>query len=90
MGSINLDLTQMGVDSKGDSFINLLCRFYLQPIIGGPTRITSTSATLFKSIFTNMTVAINSGILLSESDLLPVFFSKFLFLHLLQITNRLP
>ena len=74
MGDFNLDLIQIGSNTKVDSFMDMLLSFYMQPIIDSPTRITETTATLLDNIFTNANTLDNSGILLSDiSDHLPVF-----------------
>ena len=80
MGDLNLDLTRIGLNSKIDSFIDLLSSFCLQPVIDSPTRITQTSASLLDNIFTNVISPIQSGILLCDiSDHLAIFsiFSAF-------------
>ena len=66
MGDLNLDLTKTGSSPKIDSFIALLSRFCLQPVIDSPTRITQTSDSLLDNIFTNVNSPIQSGILLSD------------------------
>ena len=74
MGDYNINLLMYSQQYVND-FLNVLYASSFLPLIGKPTRITETSATLIDNIFTNnLSSNISSGIFYTDvTDHLPVF-----------------
>ena len=75
MGDFNINILNSHSHQPTNEFINLMTSNSLNPLIPKPTRITSSTATLIDTIFTNnLELKMNSGIPYTDwSDHLPVF-----------------